>query len=243
MVAFLAVPSSEGAGAGSEGIPTPFAVVELFTSEGCSSCPPADKLLGQMVDDSRSKGERLYPLAFHVDYWNSGGWKDRFSDPAYTRRQAEYIHGLGLGDAYTPQMIVNGQVEFVGSDAPRARRSIAEALKKPASVSIVLEAGPASDGRLPVDFSILGSSQGHLNVALVERDLITQVRGGENLGRLLKHENVVRAFQSLTPSSAGKGHIELSLPDGVKVDHASLIAYLQDPQGLAILGATSVDLK
>ena len=224
------------------GTRAPFAVVELFTSEGCSSCPPADKLLAEMVADSRAKGDRVYPLAFHVDYWNTPAWRDRFSDSAYSHRQSEYAKGLG-SDAYTPQMIVNGKREFVGSDRVRSRESLAEALSRPASVSIRLQPGAPHEAVLPVDFSIEGSTGAVLQLAVVERGLVTQVKGGENSGRELRHENVVRVFRSVTPPPAGKGHADLALPKDLKLESASLIGYVQDPKSLAILGAASIDLR
>jgi hypothetical protein len=220
----------------------PFAVVELFTSEGCSSCPAAERLLGKLVAESRQSGETVYPLAFHVDYWDRLGWKDRFSDPAYSERQYQYSQALGLDSAYTPQMIVNGTQEFVGSDEARVRRSISEALKRPVILTINLAVGPAVAGVLPVDVTLPGTARVLLRLALVERKLRTQVSGGENSGRQLSHENVVRAFESLTPGPAGKVHAEITLPKSLVLSNASLVAYAQDPESLEVLAATSVDL-
>ena len=241
-LALAPAPSSSG-GAPAEAVDgRPFAVVELFTSEGCSSCPPADALLGKLVKESRESGEALYPLAFHVDYWDRQGWKDRFSNPAYSRRQYEYSRVLGLGTAYTPQIIVNGTQEFVGSNETRARESITAALKQPAKLTLTLATAPAKDGALPVDFTILGKRRVVVCLALVERKLQTQVSAGENSGRDLSHENVVRGFASVTPGRGGKGHVSLPLPDSLVLSNASLIAYAQDPARLEILGATAVDL-
>ena len=103
---------------------TPFAVVELFTSEGCSSCPPADNLLGEIVKDAQKGQQRVYCLSFHVDYWNSLGWRDPYSDPAFSRRQREYARAFESVQVYTPQMVVNGSTGFVGSDrTARASKS------------------------------------------------------------------------------------------------------------------------
>ena len=98
----------------------PFAVVELFTSEGCSSCPPAEALLNQIHPRAAKSGQRIYTLAFHVDYWDRLGWKDPFSEAAYSQRQNSYANGFGEDRIYTPQMIVNGRGGFVGSDAGEA---------------------------------------------------------------------------------------------------------------------------
>ena len=101
-------------------------LVELFTSEGCSSCPPADELLAKLSREQPVDGATIVPLAFHVDYWNRLGWVDRFSSPQFTKRQQEYAAAL-RADTYTPQMVVDGRDEFVGSDDARARQSIADA--------------------------------------------------------------------------------------------------------------------
>src|SRR5271167_1475342 len=114
----------------------PCAVVELFTSEGCSSCPPADAALAEMAANARKSGAPVFALAFHVDYWNYLGWTDRFSDAAYTRRQSDYARAFNTDQVYTPQMIVNGVDQFVGSDRDAAKRAIDAALAKPAPATV-----------------------------------------------------------------------------------------------------------
>src|SRR6476620_3102500 len=111
-----------------------FAVVELFTSEGCSSCPPADAVLARLAADTRDRGLAVYPLAFHVDYWDRLGWRDPHSAKAYTDRQYAYAAALGAaGQVYTPQMVVNGTAAFAGSNAREADRQVAAALVRPAA--------------------------------------------------------------------------------------------------------------
>ncbi len=220
----------------------PFAVVELFTSEGCSSCPPADAFLAKLVAKTRQRKESIYPLAFHVDYWDSLGWKDHLSDAADSQRQYQYVQALGLDSPYTPQMIVNGKEEFLGSNEARARRSIAAALDRPPTLTLQLTAGAISAGVLPADFTVSGSSSAILRLAVVERNIESQVSRGENSGRKLKHENVVRVFQSVPIGPTRKGHASIPLPESLVTSHASLIAYAQDPDSLEILGAAAVDL-
>jgi hypothetical protein len=116
------------------------AVIELFTSEGCSSCPPADALLERFVGDAQRSGQPVYGLSFHVDYWDHLGWKDRYSSAAYSQRQSRYARRLGLGSLYTPQMIVNGTREFVGSNRAAADAAIREALANAAPARIRLSA-------------------------------------------------------------------------------------------------------
>src|SRR5947209_11195860 len=113
-------------------------VVELFTSEGCSSCPPADELLGRMRQHSSMNGAEIIPLGFHVDYWDHQGWRDRFSSHAYTERQEHYASRFQLEGPYTPQMVVDGTTEFVGNNSSRAQQVIAEAAAQPEQAEIQL---------------------------------------------------------------------------------------------------------
>ena len=117
----------------------PVAVVELFTSQGCSSCPPADAVLSRVDELAREKKLSVYVLSFHVDYWNRLGWTDPYSDDEFTRRQNQYAGLFRSNRVYTPQMIVNGQTEFVGSDAKRATQAIRRALTRDADHRVRME--------------------------------------------------------------------------------------------------------
>src|SRR5205807_1864042 len=130
-------------------------IVELFTSEGCSSCPPADELLGRIGGQESLNGATIIPLGFHVDYWNSLGWQDRFSSHAYTERQEQYVRKFKLEGPYTPQMVVDGASEFVGNSSLRAQAALAEAATRPPEADIRISAGEA--GRLQVQARLLGS--------------------------------------------------------------------------------------
>ena len=105
-------------------------VIELFTSQGCSSCPPADRLLSRLAEEPAYRG-KVVPLAFHVDYWNYIGWTDPFSSPRWSERQRDYGRSLGLGTVYTPQLVIDGRSECVGSQEGDVRREIARALAAP----------------------------------------------------------------------------------------------------------------
>lgn len=221
-----------------------FAVVELFTSEGCSSCPPADALLSRIATEARENGQHVYPLSFHVDYWNRLGWTDPFSSPTYSERQRAYADAMHLRGVYTPQMVVNGRQEFVGSDASKAHSAIAAALEHPSSVTIDLtQAGFTSEG-VVVRYMITGAPGGSaLNVALVERNLTVEVPRGENSGRTLHHDNVVRSLRSIELSRSGGGEMRLSPTASVVPDNCSVVAYVQNPETMEILGAARVDMK
>ena len=215
----------------------PFAVIELFTSEGCSSCPPADDLLAEIAAEARQKGQRIFPLAFHVDYWNDLGWPDPFSDRTYSPRQHEYAQVFDPSRVYTPQMVVNGADAFVGSDRDRAHRSIRAALSRPSPVALALKAVPVGSDTLAVSYAVSGApTDAVLNVALVERGLVTRVLRGENAGRTLRHENVVRVFRTVSLDSA-TGTLRLPIPPAVVRQNSSLVGYVQTPENMAVLGA------
>ena len=118
----------------------PFALVELFTSEGCSSCPPADRLLGRIAEEASRSGQNVLPLAFHVDYWDYLGWTDRFARPEFGHRQRWYAAAARADGVFTPQIVVNGVAAFAGSDERRARAAIAEALARTPAASLVVDA-------------------------------------------------------------------------------------------------------
>ena len=221
----------------------PLAVIELFTSEGCSSCPPADKLLADLIKEARGRGKRLAALAFHVDYWNYLGWKDPFSRSKFTRRQRMYSEGKA-GRIYTPQMIVNGTTAFVGSDRAAAKRALAAAWNSTPAVSLRLDARPeAGATALRVRFRVFAyTSSDLLNIALAEGDLAVPVEAGENQGRRLHHENVVRAFVSIRLDNADTGSVRLAMPSGMETRNATVIGYVQDDESLAVKGAESTEL-
>ena len=218
-----------------------FAVVELFTSEGCSSCPPADKLLGQIDERARADGSRVFPLAFHVDYWNHLGWTDPFSSEASSNRQRDYGRALHLESIYTPQMIVNGEREFVGSNGEIAEKAVSEALSRPGENTITLHLGVGREyGDVLTEYDVAGERKGRvLNIALVESDLTVKVPRGENSGRTLRHDNVVRQFTTVRLDDAAQGNLSIPVPPGAQRKKLLVIAYVQDPVSMKITGATS----
>lgn len=225
--------------------PEPFAVVELFTSEGCSSCPPADKVLAEMAGAARTDKTRVFCLSFHVDYWDNLGWADPYGDKAYSERQKAYVKALNVRSAYTPQMVVNGKEEFVGSHGEQARKAVAAAMKKPAraGVAATTKRGSADKPVVSVEYQVSGAPAGStVNVALVERGLSSDVKRGENAGEKLRHENVVRAFVTAPPGKDGKGSAELRVPEGVKLANALVIVYVQDPGSLVVHGVAGAEI-
>ena len=218
------------------------AVLELYTSQGCSSCPPADALLNRLLAEAVKSGDAIFPLAFHVDYWNNLGWPDPFSSLAWSQRQQAWSAHMGVDRIYTPQLIVSGQAQLVGSDEAGARAAIAAALAKPDTVSLEL-ASTESKAGLDVEVKVLGLHELALvQVALVEDGLVTAVPRGENAGRTLHHDHVVRALAQSTARAPGTVALHLTVPTDVNRSHASLVAWVSDAQRWEVLGAKASTL-
>jgi hypothetical protein len=216
-----------------------FAVVELFTSEGCSSCPPADAVLGNLADAAAKTGRPVYTLAFHVNYWDNREWRDPYSTVAGTQHQRAYaaaLHGRGV---YTPQLVVNGREELVGSDAAKADSSIATALAGGGSSQLQVSARRVGE-RVSVDYQLPAAPEAGsvLRLALVQAEATGHVLGGENAGRVLRHVNVVRAFETLPLTAASAGRGSLTWPKDLDSASATLVAYVQQRGNTQITAAT-----
>lgn len=222
----------------------PFAVVELFTSQGCSSCPGAEAVLRDLSAHARESGRRVFPIEWHVDYWDRLGWPDPFGDPDYTRRQRRYARALGERTIYTPQIIVNGTAVV----RPAQRRQLVfdameSALAAPAKADVSLTADLA-DGSLRVTYAVRDAPRrAAMVLVVVERGLGNHVPRGENAGRTLRHDEVARALHDLGRiGRQASGTADLALPDEVDAAKASVIAIVHDAVTQEILGAAGVDL-
>lgn len=222
-----------------------FAVVELFTSEGCSSCPSADAALAAVHAKTRSAGEPVYTLSFHVDYWNNLGWPDRFSTAANTQRQRRYAQVFKNNSVYTPQAIVNGAAEFVGSDSSRLDKEVRGGLAAAPQATISLAQQPWSPNqRLTLTANVEHAPAGALLcAALCEDGLTNHVKAGENSGRSLSHDGVVRDFQVSPISEGGVVKISLTPPEDIDPSKASIVLYVQDAGSMRVLGATGAALQ
>ena len=216
-----------------------FAVVELFTSEGCSSCPPADELA---IKIAKEYPGNVYFLGYHVDYWNYIGWKDKFSKADYTERQRQYAAVLNLKSIYTPQVVVNGKKEFVGSDQTRLRKAIMEELKINSSHEIKLAAKTAENS-ISVSYKTAVSDKYILSIALVQLYAETPVKRGENSGRLLKHINVVRDIQTIDINMKGEGDTNFKIPGNLLTSNIKLIAFIQAKEDMEIIAATEAAIQ
>ncbi len=221
----------------------PIAVIELFTSQGCSSCPPADRLLSKTITAAKKDGSNIFALSFHVDYWNRLGWTDPFSDKKYSQRQNEYAAVLKLNSVYTPQMIVNGNRELVGSNEADLKDALNRSLHTKVIAAFKTLIAVLNDKNPPhIKFTLDGNYSGcRINVALVSLSETTSIRRGENGGITLKNENVVRQFMSI-PATAD-GEIEFENTPVPSNNNMAIVAYIQRTNDLKIIGASMATLK
>ncbi len=212
-----------------------FVIVELFTSQGCSSCPAADKNLSELLEDD----DRVLGLSFHVDYWNYIGWKDPYSNKLFSERQRQYAKVLNES-VYTPQMIVNGQTVFVGSNKQKAKAAIMSAISNSPKYEVSISNPSITGSYLSINYSSDKVPNGEvLNVALVERDIENYVPKGENHGRTLHHDNVVRAFESVSFKKSGALKVNIS---EVNKKKSSVVLFVQDEK-LKVVAAQIIALS
>lgn len=227
----------------SEGARRTPVLIELFTSEGCSDCPPADALLERLDRSQPVDGAELIVLSEHVDYWNGIGWKDPYSSHQYSERQNAYAGLFGLGSVYTPQMVVDGRFEFVGSDERRAVQAIENATRtEKIAVSLSsVHLDPNHVLAIHVDAGQLPSSStaqsASVWLAIADERDESHVSGGENGGRTLRHIAVVRSLAnvgSVGQSQAFSNDVKITIGRGK--ENIRLIAFVQDAQTGRIWG-------
>jgi hypothetical protein len=223
------------------GIPV---VVELFTSEGCSSCPPADRLLGILDREQPVQGVQVIVLSEHVDYWNTSGWVDPFSAHAFTERQQRYGQALHIEEVYTPQAVIDGRLEVVGNSAPKLEGAIQRAMQ---------------DKKVPLQLRVQQTERGiHVELngpeglphgaevyfAIAEDSVETKVSAGENSGRVLAHTAVVRSLTKARKlAAAGESGITMDLKANAHWgNHLRVVALLTEHDGGKILGAAIAEL-
>ncbi len=220
-------------------------IVELFTSEGCSSCPPADALLSQYVKNSPVPGVEVIALGEHVDYWNHGGWADPFSSQQFSRRQSDYSDAFHLDSVYTPQMIVDGKAQLVGSDGDAAASAIRRAARLPKAQVSVAETSP---GQLAVHIGHLPASAAgdpaEVYLAVTEDNLSSSVGGGENAGRHLAHSAVVRELVPLgtVTGSSFAASPAVAIKSGWRRGHLHAVVFAQERASRRIIGASEISL-
>lgn len=239
-------------GANGEGARVPV-LVELFTSEGCSSCPPADTLLAKMEKEQPIANAEVIALEEHVDYWNSGGWFDPFSSTEMTSRQNLYAEMLAKGNVYTPEMVVDGRTEFVGSREGEARQAIQEAAAMAGTgVKVVQNKGDGGNAIFKVEVGKLAGGSGgdtaEVWLAITEAGLHTAVKAGENAGQEWQHAPVVRTLRKIGVAS-GTGETSFRADQKVKIDgkwkieNLHAVIFVQGKKSHQILGAAEVSVQ
>ena len=225
-------------------------LVELFTSEGCSSCPPADALLESLDRSQPISGAELIVLSEHVDYWDGIGWKDPYSSHEYGERQSAYASQFGLGTVYTPQMVVDGRFEFVGSDERRASQAMKEAAESP-KAPVHLSLGSSADkatilhvgaGPLP---PATGRQSAGVFLAVADNSDQSQIRGGENAGRTLQHVAVLRKLTrigNVDASAEFSRDINLGLKSKTQ-GNLRIVVIVQEPEVGRVWGAALTRLS
>jgi hypothetical protein len=222
-------------------------VLELFTSEGCSSCPPADALISELGSSTKS----LIPLSYHVDYWNHLGWADPFSSHQWSERQSDYARAMNLEGEYTPQMVIGGGWQCSGSDAASIERAVAAGRSVPplgrTSIQASLAGARSRKLQVKVSAQMLNSASTGSHVvmlAIYENRLVSKIGAGENGGREITYDYTVRkllpAFEldSAKGASASK-ELTIDLDPSWSADHLGVAAFIQDPRSLRIEGASA----
>lgn len=216
-------------------------VLELFTSQGCSSCPPADKVLANYVLKNNPK---IIPLAFHVDYWNRLGWKDPFSKTEYSNRQREYSQNFNADNVYTPQLIINGKHEIVGSNESGIERLVDQELVGKNNSTITITKAILSENQLVIDYKTDAIGDNHVvNFALVKKKEVTNIKRGENSGLQQTSYNIVYDFKEQTLNANSKNEVSLDFNNNWKPADFFVVAYLQINQNGAIETACKAEIK
>jgi hypothetical protein len=229
-------------------------IVELFTSEGCSSCPPADAALAKLEQDPATADAEVIGLEEHVDYWDQLGWADPFSSPEWTSRQREYAEVFGSGSVYTPQMVVDGTTELVGSRGPEVRRSIEQAAGRvKTAVSITANEGEtAGVKKFDVQVGKLAGAESRdeaeVWLAVTESGLHSPVTAGENAGSDLHHASVVRTLRKITTIDRNKaasysGSTPVHLDSSWKPQNVRVVVFVQDKKSRQIVGAAAAAIQ
>ncbi|HML16124.1 MAG TPA: DUF1223 domain-containing protein [Bryobacteraceae bacterium] len=219
-------------------------LVELFTSEGCSSCPAADELLWRLEQAQPYPGIEVIALGEHVDYWNSLGWRDRFSSTLFTARQQDYGRAMRLENVYTPQMVVDGQAEFNGSDQSRASMEIRKAAQN-AAAEVSLAVASPDVVHLNVERLPPGTRDADMYLAITESGLFSDVQRGENSGRRLRHAGVVRNLTTLghfdaKKSSGYSADAKITLKPDWRRENVRLVLFVQDRATRKVIGAATL---
>lgn len=218
-------------------------LLELFTSEGCSSCPPAERNLAYIQTEQPYSDAEIITLAFHVDYWDGLGWKDPYASPLFTQRQRVYDRKFRTGNIYTPQMVVDGDFEFVGSNLDKAEKAIKRSVRDEKGVIDL----SVAEGKLKVDISRLPKLDAStVYIAYAEDGLSSDVRRGENAGKTLSHLSVVRALNGVGMIKPGNASFTIETPLNIDPkwdrDRLKAVVFVQENHTRKVFAVASIKL-
>lgn len=239
-MSLMAAPAMAASCEASSG-PQRVALLELYTSEGCSSCPPADRWLSSVPSQGLGP-DRVIPLALHVDYWDYIGWPDRFARPAFSVRQREQVKAAGGRVVYTPQVMLNGR-DFRDWRGTALGRSLAEFNRQPAGADIVLKMTSAKNNPIELQASakIKSASRGLLYVAIFQNGLSSEVRAGENKGVRLQHDYVVREWYGpIDLSTTSDWRQSIAIKQDWNLSRMGVAAFVQSASNGDILQAVQL---
>jgi len=240
-LAILFLLAAVPAGSAAPNSPTPL-LIELFTSEGCSSCPPADTFLRNLDSKQPVAGVQFIVLEEHVDYWDGDGWKDPFSSHDFTLRQTAYAQRLHVTEPYTPEMVVDGAFEFVGNDGNRAAQAFDKALATP-TIPIRISSASASGGTLHAHIDVdPADAKAEIWIALAIDHAESQVLRGENGGHHLEHVAVVKKLSQIGKLDKQRGFSKDVTFKSIS-QPSRLIAFVQEPGQGRVLGAAMVEVQ
>lgn len=230
-------------------------LVELFTSEGCSSCPPADDLLIHLEKTRPIEGVEIIALSQHVDYWNRLGWADPFSSPEFSSRQNRYASVFRNDSIYTPQMVVDGHLEMVGSNSGKVQSAIRQAVQHPkAKIQVSQTESKASSEKITIQLSIhiedlptiSAGDRIDVMLAITESGLLSNVSRGENAGRRIAHTAVVRKLNHIASIDSAKGGFDkivtAEIEKGWSRDNLRAVVFVQERHSMRVRGAAAVSL-
>lgn len=207
----------------------PTVLIELFSSEGCSSCPIADQFLQELIALADSSHSPVFCLDFHVDIWNKSGWVDGFSDTSFSRRQREYMVKVNQPAMFTPMMFVNGGGGVPGSAKKEVGGLINKEMSTRPQAQLTTRAGYASQtNTLTVNYDITGNTENcSLNLVLAYKEIKSEITGGENAGKTLIHHHTAKEWKRFEIDPSKKGKVTLVLPEGVPLSNLMLISFVQ----------------
>ncbi|MCA9743861.1 MAG: DUF1223 domain-containing protein [Deferribacteres bacterium] len=202
-------------------------------------------MAGELYRSYRAQNQNVFVLAFHVDYWNHLHWNDPYSSRAYTDRQRAYARILDIRSLYTPQMVINGQIEFTGSNRSKALKAIDFSLASSSAAKIELEAlSPQATPAFQLNYRVTGADTGtDIHFALVEGGLVRKIGRGENAGKTLRHEHVVRAFRTEHLDGNMSATTAVNLPRDLKFRNAKIVVYTQQRDSGHITAAAELSLQ